>query len=183
MKNTIETMKNANEVTNVETIERSEHRKRGGHRERLAEAEMPLLFLIPLVETAWAHGAIARNEKHLIFTAAREEQIDEKHFLNDALDDLLLYQPGQRFFDDCRALIKSRLAAMTVKDREPKLGKLVRRCREIAAAAGGNSAMDVDKFTSPEEREVLARLASELNFREPATDIKHSGNGKFSGTT
>jgi hypothetical protein len=127
---------------------------------------MPLLFLIPLIETAWAHRAIARIEKHLIFTAAREEQIDEKHFLNETLDELLVYQPGQEFFGECLSLIKSELAAMTVKDRELKCAKLVRRCREIAAAAGGNSAMDVDKFTSPEEREVLTRFAAELNFRD-----------------
>ena len=141
---------------------------------------MPLLFLIPLVETAWAHGAIARSEKHLIFRAAREEQIDEKHFLNETLDELLVYQPGQEFFGECLSLIKSELAAMTVKDREPTRAKLVRRCREIAAAASGNSVMDVDKFTSLEEREVLTRLVSELNFRENATVVKRGGNGKFS---
>ena len=162
MKNTIENMKSANEVMSVETIVHGEHRKRGGRRERLNEAEMPLLFLIPLVETAWAHGAIARNEKQLIFTAAREERIDEKHFLNETLDELLVYQPGQEFFGECLSLIKSRLAAMTVKDRESKRSKLVERCRKIAAAAGGNSTMDVNNFTSPEEREVLERFAREL---------------------
>ena len=123
---------------------------------------MPLLFLIPLVETAWAHGAIARNEKHLIFTAAREELIDEKNQLNEALDELLVYQPGQQFFDDCLSLIKLELAAMTVREREPKRAKILDRCRQIAAAAGGNSVMDLDKTTSLEEREVLARIADEL---------------------
>ncbi len=180
MKNTIENMKNSAEVTSIGTAERGEHRKRGGRRKRLSEEEMPLLFLIPLVETAWAHGAIARGEKQLIFTAAREEQIDEKHFLNETLDELLVYQPGQEFFGECLSLIKSELAAMMVKDREPTRAKLVRRCREIAAAAGGNSVMDVDKFTSPEEREVLARLASELDFRESAIIRRRSQDGNFS---
>jgi hypothetical protein len=145
-----------------ETIDEDKARKRGGRRERLSETEMPLLFLVPLVETAWAHGAIARSEKQLIFTAAREEEIDEKHPLNEMLDELLVYQPGRQFFDYSRSLIKSRLAAMTVKERELKRSKLIKRCREIAAAAAGNSVMDVDKSTSPEEREVLARLADEL---------------------
>ena len=164
-----EIMKTKNENIVEETTDYNTTRKRGGSRERLSEAEMPLLFLVPLVETAWAHGAIARSEKQLIFTAAREEQIDEKHRLNDTLDELLVYQPGQQFFDDSLSLIKSELAAMTVKERESKSAKLIKRCRQIAAAAGGNSVMDVDKFTSPEEREVLARLVSELNFREDST--------------
>ena len=162
MKNTKEIMENSNAVTNDAEIDYVAPKTRGGRREKLSAAEMPLLFLVPLVETAWAHGAIARNEKHLIFTAAREEQIDEKHFLNKTLDELLVYQPGRQFFDDCLSLIKSELAAMTVKERKLKSSKIVKRCQKIAAAAGGNSVMDLDKTVSPEEREVLARLAGEL---------------------
>jgi hypothetical protein len=166
MKNTKEIMKSKNETIVEEKTDFNAARKRGGSRERLSEAEMPLLFLVPLVETAWAHGAIARNEKQLIFMAAREEDIDEKHRLNDTLDGLLTYQPGQHFFDDCLSLIKSELAAMTVKERELKRSRLVGRCRQIAAVAAGNSVMDIDKSISPEEREVLMRLTSELNFRD-----------------
>ena len=155
-------------------------RERGLRRENLDENELPLLFLVPLVETAWAHGAIARSEKQMIFTAAREEEIDEKHFLNETLDELLIYQPGQAFFDSCLALIKSELSAMTVAGREQKLAKLVNRCRRVAASAGGNSTMDIDNFTSPEESEVLARLVAELNFRD--TEQKSKRREPFAAT-
>lgn len=175
MKDSNKTMENPNQ----ETIEDAAPRKHGARRERLSAPEMPLLFLIPLVETAWAHGAIARNEKQLIFTAAREEKIDEKHFLNETLDELLVYQPGQQFFGDCLSLIKSHLAAMTVKERELKSSKLIKRCRQIAAAAAGNSVMDVDKSVSPEEREVLARFASELDFREDSPRVGRRENADF----
>lgn len=168
MKNTKEIMKDSNGNTNDAATDYAAPKTRGGRREKLSHPEMPLLFLVPLIETAWAHGAIARNEKQLIFTAAREEQIDEKHFLNETLDELLVYQPGQQFFDDCLSLIKSELTKMPVRERDATRSKLVSRCREIAAAAAGNSVMDVGKSTSPEEREVLARLASELDFREDA---------------
>jgi hypothetical protein len=162
MKNTKENTNDMNEETIEETNSYVVSRSRGGRRTELSETEIPLLFLVPLIETAWAHGAIARSEKQLIFTAAREEQIDEKHPLNDTLDELLVYQPGQEFFGDCRSLIKSKLAAMTVKERKATRSKIIKRCREIAAAAAGNSVMDVDKFISPEERAVLERLADEL---------------------
>ena len=176
-----EIMINKNEPAAEETTVDDRARKRGGfRREELSAAEMPLLFLVPLVETAWAHGAIARSEKQLIFTAAREEQIDEKHRLNETLDELLIYQPGRAFFDYSLSLIKSELAAMTVKERESKSAKLIKRCRQIAAAAGGNSAMDVDKSTSPEEREVLARLAGELDFRENSTNDGRHKNTNLS---
>jgi len=141
---------------------------RGGRREFLSDKEMPLLFLVPLIEIAWAHGAIARNEKYLIFTTAREENIDEKNPLNETIEELLLYQPGKQFFDNSLSLIKTELSLMTVKEREQKISQLIKRCRQVAEAAGGNSSMDIEKFTSDEEREVLTRFVFELNFREVA---------------
>ena len=180
MKKTKEIVKSENETDDQKTSDdNAARRSRGRGRERLSQTEMPLLFLVPLVETAWAHGAVARREKHLIFTAAREENIDEKHPLNDTLDELLVYQPGQQFFGECLSLIKSALAAMTVKEREPTRVKLIKRCREIAAAAAGNSVMDVDKSISPEEREVLARLASELDFLEDSPRGGRHANAGF----
>ena len=175
MKNTSENMKDSNEDTNNEPTVYAAPKNRGGRREKLNETEMPLLFLVPLVETAWAHGAIARNEKQLIFAAAREEEIDEKNRLNETLDELLIYQPGRQFFDACLALIKAELTTMTVAERERKSAKIINRCRQVAAAAGGNSTMDVDNFTSPEEREVLTRLVAELNFREDAPERGQRG--------
>lgn len=180
-------MKNIKEITKIinadvggKTTDHNRKRKRGERRDELSETEMPLLFLIPLIETAWAHGAIARNEKQLIFTAARAERIDEKHRLNETLDELLIYQPGQQFFDDCLSMIKAELAALDVKERELKSSKLINRCRDIAAAAGGNSVMDLDKSISPEEREVLARIASELNLREDSAHKDRRKSVKFS---
>lgn len=171
-------MKNMTE----ETIGTSAPRKmRGLRREELNENEMPLLFLVPLVETAWAHGAVARREKQLIFAAAREEGIHEKHFLNESLDELLIYQPGREFFDSCLMLVKTKLAAMTVAERDPKLAKLISRCRQVAAAAGGNSPMDIDKFTSPEEHEVLTRFISALNFRDESENTGEQRRGRRFG--
>ncbi len=178
MKNLNATMENSNQ----EAIENAAPRKHGARRVKLSQSETPLLYLVPLIETAWAHGAIARNEKHLIFTAAREERIDEKHFLNETLNELLVYQPGQQFFNDCLSLIKSELAKMPVKERDATRSKLINRCRQIAAAAGGNSVMDLDKTVSPEEREVLARIASELDLREDSTGKARRENGKFSAS-
>jgi hypothetical protein len=65
---------------------------------------------------------------------------------------------------------------MTVKERESKCAKLIKRCRQIAAVAGGNSVMDVDKFTSPEERELLARITSELDIREDSQHKRQREN-------
>lgn len=131
------------------------------------ELENELLFLMPLVQTAWAHGAIAAREKHLIFEAAREDGIDERSSLNGHLDDYLVYQPGLNFFDECLSEIAGILQAMTVSERESLKSKIIKRCRNVADSAGGNSAMDVSAFTSAEERATLAQIGEAIGVSSP----------------
>lgn len=133
------------------------------------ELENELLFLMPLVQTAWAHGAIAAREKHLIFEAAREDGIDERDSLNDRLDDYLTNQPSLSFFDECLSEIAGILQAMNVSERESLKAKIIKRCRNIADSAGGNSAMDVSAFTSAEEQRTLEQISEALNINLPKT--------------
>ena len=129
----------------------------------LTGTEQTLLFLVPLVWTAWAHGAISKREKQLIYKAAREDSIDERDPINLILNDLLIYQPGREFFEECLSLIGSRLFQMTVKERTQIREKILKRCREVAAAAGERSPMDVNHHISPEEKLLLERLAMILD--------------------
>lgn len=129
------------------------------------ESKLPLLFLVPLVQTAWAHGAIARSEKNLIFEAAREDEVDARSPLNDQLDYWLVYQPSRKFFVDCLDKIMAVLQSMTVREREALKTKIINRCRRIAGSAGGNSSMDISSFISPEEEETLAEIAETLDIR------------------
>ncbi len=128
------------------------------------ENKLQLLFLVPLVQTAWAHGAIARSEKNLIFEAAREDEVDARSPLNDQLDYWLVYQPSRQFFADCLEKIKTVLQSLTVREREALKTKIINRCRRIAGSAGGNSSMDVSSFVSPEEEETLAEIAETLDI-------------------
>ena len=124
----------------------------------MTNEDMALLFLMPLIQMAWAHGAISPREKRVIFDAAREEGIDHRSSLNDTLDKWLVYQPSQQFYYECLGLIKNMLQAMTVKEREQKRDKLLERCRTVAVSAGGKSSMDVNHDISSEEKELLTEL-------------------------
>lgn len=127
-------------------------------RNLMTDEDMSLLFLMPLVQMAWAHGAISPREKRVIFDAAREEGIDHRSSLNDTLDRWLVYQPSRPFYDECSGLIKTALKTMTVKVRDQKRDKIVERCRTVAASAGGKSLMDINHHVSTEERELLGEL-------------------------
>ncbi len=129
----------------------------------ITKEHMPLLFLVPLVQMAWAHGAISPREKHVIFEAAREDEIDHRSSLNDTLDKWLVYQPSRQFYDDALGAIKDTLQTMTVKDRNQKRGKIFERCRTVAAAAGGKSLMDLNHHVSAEEKALLVELEQTLS--------------------
>lgn len=128
------------------------------------ESRLQLLFLVPLVQTAWAHGAIARREKNLIFDAAREDEVDARSPLNDQLDNWLVYQPSRQFFVDCLDRIKAVLQSLTVRERKELKTKIIDRCRRVAESAGGNSSMDVSSFMSTEEEETLQDIAERLDI-------------------
>ena len=123
-----------------------------------------MLFLVPLVQTAWAHGAVSPREKQVIFEAAREDGIDETHDFNTELDRWLIYQPSREFFDECLKQIESELRAMTVKKRGEKLEMLLRRCERVAASAGDKSRMDINHAVSVEEKNLLAAIKQTLSF-------------------
>jgi hypothetical protein len=123
-----------------------------------------MLFLVPLVQMAWAHGAISPREKQVIFETAREDGIDEKHDYNTELDRWLVYQPSREFFDECLEQIESEMRAMTVRQRNEKLETLLRRCERVAASAGEKSRMDINHAISSEEKNLLATLKQTLSF-------------------
>ncbi len=124
----------------------------------MTDEDTSLLFLIPLVQMAWVHGAISPREKQVIFDAAREEGIDHRSSLNDTIDNWLVYQPSRQFYDECLLLIQTELQSMTVKERDQKRNKLLTRCQTVAASAGDRSPLDVNHRISLEEKELLAEL-------------------------
>ena len=128
----------------------------------MLDEDMSLLFLIPLVQMAWAHGAISPREKQVIFDAAREEGIDHRSSSNDTIDNWLVYQPSRQFYDECLLLLQSKLQTMTVKERDQKRHRILTRCQTVAASAGDRSPMDTNHRISPEEKELMAELEEML---------------------
>ena len=138
---------------------------------KLNEDERTLLFMIPLIQVAWSHGAISAREALIIFEIAREDGIDPTHWFNEKIDSFLVYQPSARFFEDCIELMNATLAQLTVKEREQQISTLLQRCEKVAAAAGDRDPMDVDHRISTEEANVLSELYSTFG-RERASGAR-----------
>lgn len=125
---------------------------------KLLDEELSLLFLVPLIQTAWVCNAVSPREKYIIFLAAREENIDERHSFNDVIDEWLKNQPGRKFFDDCLNHIRHLLKSMTVVERHKIKTKILERCRRVAAVAGAKDLMDVNHHVSIKEENLLSEL-------------------------
>ena len=139
----------------------------------LADDERALLFVLPLIQVAWAHGAISPREALAIFEIAREDGIDATHWFNEKIDSFLVYQPSLTFFDEALGIIRQTLSEMTVKKREFEIAKLLSRCEKVAASAGDRSPMDVEHRISAEERRVLDDLRA--LFSLPITETARIG--------
>ena len=123
-----------------------------------------LLFLMPLIQTAWAHGAVAGKERRLIFDAAREDGIDATSEMNRHLHELLMNQPSQRFFDERLDEIAFALEEMTVNERTAVRQRILSRCRGVAESAAGNDPMDVRAFVTSAEQRAIEEICSRLGI-------------------
>jgi hypothetical protein len=129
--------------------------------------ERRLLFLAPLVQVAWAHGVVSGRERHLIFKAAREDEIDERSPLNESLHEWLTNQPSRRFFDRCLDRLGKMLREMTVREREERRSQLLARCRSIAQVSD-DERFDCGEGISSEERRLLEEIAAKLGIESGA---------------
>lgn len=137
------------------------------------EHDAELLFLMPLVQVAWAHGAVSPRERQVIFEAARNEGIDERHPLNQRLADWLVYQPSQNFFTKCLRMINERLREMSVKEREWRKSKILNYATRVAASAGEKSLMDTEHRVSAEELRALAKISEMMDRRQNRNALLH----------
>jgi hypothetical protein len=124
-----------------------------------------LLPLVPVVETAWAEGGVSAAERHLIVKLARSRGVAEGSPADARLQDWMDTRPEPAVFERAGRLIRAVLDAggeqitggSTADD-------LVAQCEKIAAASGGM--LGIIGRVSAEERELLARIASDLKTRE-----------------
>jgi hypothetical protein len=119
-----------------------------------------LLPLVPVVQVAWAEGGVTPAERTLIVKLARARGIAEGSTADVQLAGWLNRRPPEDVFTRATRLISATLA--TPGQQQLDVADLVKHCEEIAAASGG--IFGINKV-SPEERQLLASIASALKGR------------------
>ena len=100
----------------------------------------PAFLLAPLVQVAWAEGAVTDRERATVLRLAQERGIEPTSPAYAQLDAWLSQRPVDALFDAAIEAIKSGLSVLTPEERADRIRRIVDACRQVADASGGLSA-------------------------------------------
>jgi hypothetical protein len=123
-----------------------------------------LLYLVPIVQIAWAEGKVTNRERKLIFEAARAQGIEENSLADQKLSDWLIERPAEEFFDKSLHLIRMVLRTLPREKQQDSKINLFSLCTQVAEASGGTTGFLGGGYRiCDEERTAIKRVAAELN--------------------
>jgi hypothetical protein len=121
----------------------------------LDAASWAALSLVPLVEVAWADGAIERRERDAILAAAAEQGIEPDSPSRELLESWLDARPPAALFAAWGGYATGLAANLSDAERATLRREIVERARKVAQSAGGMLGL---ASISDAEKRVIAAL-------------------------
>lgn len=118
-----------------------------------------MLYLVPVIQTAWAEGGVSAKERDLIVQAARSRGITEGTPCDQQLNIWLSTRPSDEMFEKSLRAIRTILQAQPESAREASEKDLLSLATAIAAASGGIVGF---RAVSAEEQQILKHISDEL---------------------
>jgi len=137
-------------------------------------AILPLLYLVPIIQVAWAEGSVSKHERQLILEAADVRGIKFGSTAYECLTEWLNVRPTEEFFERTLRVISAQLKTLPPELCESSKRDLVSYCAKVAEASGGLIGfLGSSHRICTEERVLLARVAAELerSHQESARQI------------
>jgi hypothetical protein len=123
-------------------------------------------LLAPLVQVAWAEGAVTDREREKVLRIAAERGIQTSSPAYTQLQEWLRTRPVDALFDTAIETIKTGLSVLTPAERADRVKRIVDACREVASASGGlGRLLGLDTGVSSEEESILDAMAATLRAR------------------
>jgi hypothetical protein len=113
------------------------------------------LSLVPLIQVAWADGAIQDNERTAILQGAHGKGLEEGSDGYELLQSWLKRQPGPELFSAWEAYIKALASQLNDEQNRLLRNQIVGFAKLVATAAGG--ILGFGKVSATEEQ-VLTRI-------------------------
>jgi hypothetical protein len=118
-----------------------------------------MLYLVPVIQTAWAEGGVSQKERDLIVKAARSRGITEGTPCDQQLNMWLTTRPSDAVFEKSLRAIRTILQAQPETVRQASETDLLSLATAIAAASGGIVGF---RTVSSEEQQILKHISDEL---------------------
>jgi hypothetical protein len=123
-------------------------------------------LLAPLVQVAWAEGAVTDREREKVLRIATERGIDMSSPAYTQLQEWLRTRPADAVFDTAIETIKTGLSVLTPAERADRVKRIVNTCREVASTSGGlGRLLGLGTGVSSEEESILDAMAATLRAR------------------
>lgn len=124
-----------------------------------------ILYLVPLLEVAWADGDVSEKERTSVLAAAALRGVTEGTPAYATLVGWLDRRPDAHLLQHSRAILADLLEGKPEEDAAAIRRDVLRMAEEVAAVSGGF--LGFGSKVSDEEREALAALARELSEGHP----------------
>lgn len=129
-----------------------------------APDNLPLLFLVPFVQVAWAEGFVQASERKAILRFAANLRVKPQH---QNFEQLLVWfdeRPTEEFFDRSLEDLRALLADIPAKQAARLRTMLQFGCVEVAHAAGEIGLLRGRSNINREERELLQNIGERLGL-------------------
>lgn len=129
-----------------------------------APANLPLLFLVPFVQVAWAEGFVQPSEQKAILRFAANLRLKPENSDFDRLLGWFDERPAEEFFDRSLEDLRELLADIPAKQAARLRSMLQFGCVEVAHAAGEIGLLRGRSNIRREERELLQNIGERLGL-------------------
>ncbi len=118
------------------------------------------LFLIPLIEVAWADGRVDQKEREAVIQAAEGQGVAKEGPAHELLENWLRERPEAGLMDLWKSYARALVSDLEEEARAGLRKDLIGRARAVAEAAGGF--LGLGNKVSQAERRVLEELEQAL---------------------
>ncbi len=129
-----------------------------------------LLYLVPLLQAAWASGSVTARERELVLEAAASCSVTTGSRTHQQLTAWLNEAPEQEFFAQTLRVIRDITALLPSEKRAAGRQSLIALCTNVATASGG--ILGFGNKISEGEQQALNQIVEELTTRNPAA-VQH----------
>ncbi len=129
-----------------------------------APEKLPLLFLVPFVQVAWAEGFVQASEQRAILRLAANLKINADHSDYEQLLVWLEERPTEEFFAQSIEDLRELLESIPARQAACLRAMLQIGCIKVAHAAGDIGLLRGRSNVRREERELLRHIGERLGL-------------------